>query len=147
MAGIYVYLWRIYGSHLGGGSQLQEPGREHTADEKSTVNLSALGRISNPEIWQQEWNIVRDVKYSSGEIFCSVCPHYPPLCVCLSPPLLSHSYTLTALSSLCPPSVSSRLSISLGAAGEELRISLVSFHTKRSPGQSQEKKKLAVLKE
>lgn len=34
MAEIYVDLWRIYGSHLGRGSQLQELGRKRMADEK-----------------------------------------------------------------------------------------------------------------
>lgn len=34
MAEIYVDLWRIYGTHLGGGLQLQELGRKSMADEK-----------------------------------------------------------------------------------------------------------------
>lgn len=93
---------------------------------------------------------MRDVKYSSGEIFCSVCPHYPPLCVCLSASLLSHSYTLTALSSLCPPSVSSRLSISLGAAGGVTQHQFSQFPHEKEPrteSEEEKKKKLAVLKE
>lgn len=56
------------------------------------------------------------VKYSSGEIFCSVCPHYPSLSVCLALPLLSHFLPFSPLtllsSSLCPLSLSQSLSVS-----------------------------------
>lgn len=90
MAEICVDLWRIYGSHLGRGLQLQELRRKRIADEKYTVNLL-------PWVESQTLNLTAgmkyDVKYSRAETFCCLCPRSHP-------PSASLTFILTALSSL-----------------------------------------------
>lgn len=115
MAGMYVYLWRIYGRHLGRGSQSQEPGREHTADEKSTVNLSRPGWNLKPrkfdsgnEILCEMWNI-RLVWYSALSVLIiplSAPASLLPFCLTSTPCLPSPPSALAVSPPPSPPSPS-----------------------------------------
>lgn len=145
MAGMYVYLWRIYGRHLGRGSQSQEPGREHTADEKSTVNLSRPGWNLKPrkfdsrnEILCEMWNI-RLVWYSALSVLIiplSVPASLLPFCLTSTPCLPSPPSALAVSPPPSPPSPS----VLLGVTQQQFS----SLPHKRARGPSQ---KLALIKD